>query len=315
MRKNLLTRIKADNVQLGNKYILPVDQELKQEVESKVENLLRLAKEQQQQIITEAQNQAKEIITNSEKVAGEIVEKANQKSDNLVTEANNASDGIKEQAYKEGYDSGYNQGYQDGTKVLEEKVLAVDFFAQNNFEVKQSIIKSAELDILELIIAISEKVCQKSFEKDKSILKELTLSAIKELKDKEQIKITINPQLAEILYSISEELKEKIPKLGSIKIIEDSNISADGAIVESILSRVDSRVKTQINEIADKLMKEYNVYEQDDTSEEVINKEVKKVIKPLKETEIVEKTEIIEEIEEIEEIEAIKKEETNDDDV
>ena len=48
--------------------------------------------------------------------------------------------------------------------------------------------------------------------------------------------------------------REKISQLKSIKIIEDSSLSCDGTIVESPLSRVDARISSQINEIAEQLM-------------------------------------------------------------
>ena len=64
--------------------------------------------------------------------------------------------------------------------------------------------------------------------------------------------------MAEKIYAISDELKEKIPQLQSIKIIEDTSVSPDGTIVESPLSRVDSRIKSQIDELSEKLMAKLN---------------------------------------------------------
>ena len=69
---------------------------------------------------------------------------------------------IRETAKKEGYEEGYKQGFEDGTKSLEEKVLAVDTFAKSQFDIKNNIIKSAELDIIELVCAIARKVCKKA---------------------------------------------------------------------------------------------------------------------------------------------------------
>ena len=75
-------------------------------------------------------------------------------------------------------------------------------------------------------------------------------------------KITLNPFtywhfFSIIFYSISDKLKEEVPKLNSIRIIEDANVSADGTIVETPLSRVDCRLKTQIDQIAEKMMSEH----------------------------------------------------------
>ena len=40
----------------------------------------------------------------------------------------------------------------------------------------------------------------------------------------------------------------------SIKIIEDNSVSPDGVIVETLSSRLDSRISTQISEIAQKML-------------------------------------------------------------
>lgn len=278
---NSLTRIKADNVQIGNKFILPVDQDLMKATETRIEQLIAAARAKHQKIIQQAEIDAqdllkkaeidaRELLIKAETDANELIQKTKAESEQMINEANASVDAIKDAAYKEGYDAGYKQGYDDITKELENRVYAVDTFAQSNFDIKHNIISSAEKDILELTMAICDKICQKSFEKDKKILEDLTISAIKELKDKEQITIIINPELAETLYSISDKLREKIPKLGSIKVLEDANISADGSIVESVLSRVDSRITTQINEITEKLMNEYEASTEEFSTENLV---------------------------------------------
>ena len=50
------------------------------------------------------------------------------------------------------------------------------------------------------------------------------------------------------------KIKEEIPKVESIKIIEDNAVSPDGVIVETLTSRLDSRISSQISEIAQKML-------------------------------------------------------------
>lgn len=235
-----MTRIKSDNIQLGGSFVVPIEQS------------------SQNKKIQEALEKEKEIILNGEQKAREIIEQAQQQAQVLIEEAKNEAlsrvEEITQQAHQEGFEAGREEGFESITQELQDKVLAVNNFAQSNFEIKNNIIKSAHLDIIRLVIEIAQKVCSKSLELDNNILKEITEKAVQSLKDKEDITIIVNPEMAEKIYSISEELKEKIPQLSSIKIVEDASVSPDGTIVESPLSRVDSRVKSQINEIAEKLM-------------------------------------------------------------
>ena len=74
------------------------------------------------------------------------------------------------------------------------------------------------------------------------------------LKEKENITIIVNPLLVDNINAISEDFKNEFPKLQSIKIVEDSSVSPDGVIVETLNSRLDSRISTQIKEIAEKML-------------------------------------------------------------
>ena len=235
-----MTRIKSNNIQLGSSFIVPIEQS--------VHNIK----------IQEALEKEKEIIIKSEQKAQELIEQAQAQAQEIIESAKNQAlsevDAITENAHQEGFEAGRQEGLENITQELQDKIIAINDFAKSEFEIKKNIIKSAHLDIIKLIIEISQKVCSKSLELDDNILKEITKNAIQALKEKENITIIINPMMAEKIYAISDELKEKIPQLSSIKIIEDNCVSPDGTIVESPLSRVDCRVKSQINEIADKLM-------------------------------------------------------------
>jgi len=235
-----LTRIKGKNIQFGGSFVVPIE-----DSSHHIKIQEALAKEQ-------------EIILQGEQKAQEIIEEAQSQAQKIIEDARNQAlsevDGIKEEAHTEGFEAGRQEGLEDITNELQDRIITVNDFANSQFEIKTNIIKSAHLDMIKLVVEIAQKVCSKSLELDDNILKEITQNAIQALKDKEDITIIVNPQMAEKIYAISDELKEQIPQLSSIKIIEDNSVSADGTIVESPLSRVDSRVKSQINEIADKLI-------------------------------------------------------------
>lgn len=234
-----MTRIKSDNVQLGGSFVVPIEQS------------------SHSKKIQEALEKEKEIIFQCEQKAKAIIDEAQAQGQQLIEDAKNQAlqevDAIKQEAHNEGFEAGRKEGYQDITNELQDKIITVDNFAKCNFDIKNNIIKSSHLDIINLVVEIAHKVCSKSLELDDSLLNEITQNAIKALKDKENITIIVNPEMADKIYSLSDELKNNISQLESIKIVEDNSVSPDGTIVESPLSRVDSRVKSQINEIAEKL--------------------------------------------------------------
>lgn len=235
-----MTRIKGDNIQLGGSFVVSIE-----DSSHKTKIQEALAKEQ-------------EIILQGEQKASEIIEQANLQAQQIIETAQNEAlsrvDEITQQAHNEGFEAGRQEGLENITNELQDKIIAINDFAQSNFDIKNNIIKSAHSDIIRLVVEIAQKVCSKSLELDDNILKELTLQAINSLKDKEDITIIVHPEMAQKIYAISDEFKEQIPQLSSIKIIEDASVSPDGTIVESPMSRVDSRVRSQINEITERLM-------------------------------------------------------------
>lgn len=249
-----MTRIKSGNVQYGESFIVPIEQDAHNKK------------------IQEALNKQREIVEQGELKAAAIIEQAQTQAQQIIEDATNQAlsqvDGITQNAHNEGFEAGRQEGLENITNELTDKIVNIDNFAQCNFDIKNNIIKSAQRDIIGLVTEIAHKVCSKSLELDDKILTEITENAIKALKDKEDITIIVNPEMAEKIYAISDELKEKIPQLSSIKIIEDNSVSPDGTIVESPLSRVDCRVKSQIDEIADKLMAKVNSTPSENLDEE-----------------------------------------------
>lgn len=73
--------------------------------------------------------------------------------------------------------------------------------------------------------------------------------------------------MAQKIYEISDGLKERFFGLENIKIIEDSSVPADGTIVESVDSRVDSGIKAQISRISDELFNALNSTSEDELVE------------------------------------------------
>lgn len=132
---------------------------------------------------------------------------------------------------------------------------------------KKRIVKSAHTEILELVTAICEKVCHTELVQNPKLLENLTAAAISKLKEKETVNIIVNPQMAQKIYEISDGLKERFFGLENIKIIEDSSVPADGTIVESVDSRVDSGLKAQISRISDELFNALNSTSEDELVE------------------------------------------------
>ena len=240
-----MSRIESGKINLGNSFVL------------NAEGKAQLNKE-----ISDAKFIADSIIAEAKKQADAIIAQAKSQAEKTVSGAAQQAEASKEEIVGEARQKGYEAGYADGketiTTEMEDLIYNIDNFAKCRFEMKNRIIKSLHADILDLVLNISEKICKVQLSENKDVLENLVKEAISLLKEKESVTIIVNPEMAEKIYAISDNLKNSIHNLEHIKIVEDSSVSPDGTIVESVGSRIDARISAQIEQISHKLFDALN---------------------------------------------------------
>lgn len=238
-------RIKGQQIQLGDEYVLPIEQSRVTQSQAKVKEILAQTDVKAQEIISAAENKS-QIITQT----------ANTEADRIIEDARKKGDQEYEQIKKQAYDEGFQKGQEDGLAKFQndaaEGLKSLETLASSSFDMKKNIIDSATRDIVELVAAIADKVCHQKF--DSEILHKITVDAIKQLHDKENITIIVNPKLVDNINALVSDFKNEIPKLQTVKILEDSSLSPDGVIVETPDTRLDSRISSQIGEITQKML-------------------------------------------------------------
>ena len=238
-------RIKCNDIQIGNSYVLPIEQSNVTVQQAKVKKIIEETDAKAQQIIDGAENKSNIIVQTANTEAQRIIEEAQKK-------AQQEYESIKQRGYEEGFAKGEQDGLEKFKKDAQEALKSLETLASSSFDMKKNIIDSASIDIVELVAAIADKICH--IKLDSKTLYKITLDAIKQLSDKENITIIINPKLVDNISNLIESFKEEIPKLQTVKIVEDNSVSPDGVIVETLNTRLDSRISTQIAEIAEKML-------------------------------------------------------------
>ena len=207
-------------------------------------------------ILEETDIKAQEILSNAENRSQIVIQTANSEAERIIEEARkkaqNEYETIKEQAYQEGFKKGEEDGLAKLNNDAEEALKSLETLSQSSYELKQNIIDSASRDIVELITVISDKVCHQAFN-PQSLFK-MTVDAIKLLNDKETITIIVSPRLVDAINQMVPNFKTLFPNLKFLKITEDASLSPDGVIVETPTTRLDSRISSQIGELAQKML-------------------------------------------------------------
>ncbi len=230
---------------MGDNYVLPIEQTNVTRQQAKVQKIIAETDAKVQQILADAENKSQVVIQTANTEAETIIHNAKKKGEQEY-------EIIKKQAYEEGFKQGEQDGLYKFQQDASEGIKSLDTLAAGSFEMKKNIIDSAVRDIVDLVIAIADKVCHQKF--DDEVLYNITLDAIKQLNDKEIITIIVNPTLVDNINNLAPKFKEELPKLETLKIIEDNTLSPDGVIVETPKTRLDSRISVQIAEIAEKML-------------------------------------------------------------
>ena len=242
---NNSNRIVGKEIQYGESYVLPIEQSKVTVSEAKVKKMLQETDEKAQRIVDAADNKSNIIVQTANTEASRIIEEARKRGEGEYEE-------VKGQAYQEGFKKGEEDGLAKFNQDAIDGLNALETLANSAFDIKKNIIDSASRDIVELVAAIADKVCHAKF--NPQMLYQLTLDAIKLLNDKENITIIVSPKLVDYVQKMVPNFRSSIPNLQSIKIKEDSSLSPDGVIVETPTTRLDSRISSQIGELAQKML-------------------------------------------------------------
>ena len=238
-------RIKGQEIQMGDSFVLPIEQTRVTKQQAKVQQIIAETDAKAQQILDSAQNQSQIVLQTANTEAERIIQEARNK-------AQQEYESIKNQAYQEGFKQGEQDGLYKFQNDAQEGLKSLDTLASSSFDMKKNIIDSASQDIVDLVIAIADKVCHQKF--DNKVLYRITLDAIKQLNDKENITIIVNPELVDNINKLAPSFRGEFPTMKSLRIVEDNSLSVDGVIVETPDVRLDSRVSSQISEIAHKML-------------------------------------------------------------
>lgn len=238
-------RFQCNEIKIGENYILPIEQTKVTISQAKVKKMLEETDVKAQQIVDAADNKSQIIIQTANTEATRIIEEARQK-------AQQEYEAIQKQAYEEGFKKGEEDGFAKLMSDAENSINSLEVLSSSTFEMKKNIIDSATRDIVELVSVIADKVCHEKF--NTTILEKITIDAIKQLNDKENITIIVNPILVENIQKMVPQIQDLIQNLKTLKIMEDNSIAPDGVIVETLDTRLDSRISAQIGEITRKML-------------------------------------------------------------
>ncbi|MFJ5622114.1 flagellar assembly protein FliH [Peribacillus loiseleuriae] len=208
-----------------------------------------------------------------EHIITEQIEAAKREAEALLKEAENKSNQIlleieqakkywenheKTEHMKQAYDSGFAEGVHTGrSNGYDEWMDKINQASEIVESARQEYVKhieSSEAMILELAIAVAEKIIDQKLEESSEAFLSIVKRTIKEARNYREIQLHIHPVHYEEIIEQKEELEAMFTKETALIIYPDPELSEDSCLIESANGRIDASIDSQLREIKDKLV-------------------------------------------------------------
>lgn len=236
-----------------------------QQVQSSLEKKMLQLKNLQKQI-TELQAKSEQILNKSKLDSELIIRKAREEAENIISAAKLKADEVRQQAWEEGFSAGKEKGK---AVALEEFAAAVgrakklfdDIVGERN-----TILKSAEKEVLELSKHIARIILKNQIRLDDGIVLNNIREALKKVVAKKNVKLLISSEDFSTINEHKDELISLIKGVENFEIVENAYLTRGGCIVETDIGNVDASLEAQFSELEKALAQQSEeISDHDDT--------------------------------------------------
>ncbi len=186
-------------------------------------------------LIKEAKAQAQQIISDADAKREEICREAQQ------------------QGYEEGFQKGVSAGRAEGQRLRSE---AEELLAQaRNWYAE--LIQESETKIIELATGIASKLVRGEMQTFPEHIVSVAQEAISSIKESSTYLIFANPQDTEMLRSKKDSLMQELPENVSLRILADQSITPGGCLLDTDKGQVEVTIEGQLDRLSRMLSGEH----------------------------------------------------------
>ncbi len=158
-----------------------------------------------------------------------------------------------EAAVKHAYERGHAEGFRKGCETREKELAATAESLKKLLleveNIRRSILERGEAKVLKLIVAVARKVIRREVAMDRDVILGVLREAVKNVLDRDRIKIRLNPRDHERVSRLTPGLIAGFEGIRSITLETDEGIGAGGAVIETAFGEIDATLEQQLEEI------------------------------------------------------------------
>lgn len=202
------------------------------------------------EIIQKAQEKAKELIEQANEEIQKKKEELMKEEEALHEKITDALEEARVKGYQEGFEAGRTDGFQSAENLIQEATKIVDSSREDYYEK----LASADLEIINLAVKIAEKIIGKSIDSEPDYWNQLVKTALKEVREHENIKIFVHPKKFELTKNNKKMLEALLHDSTDIYIYPDDELEENACIIETSFGTIDASVDSQLTEIKKQLL-------------------------------------------------------------
>src|SRR5688572_24858129 len=155
---------------------------------------------------------------------------------------------IKAEAWREGFQLGYDEGLRLAAEEQHDAGTRLSAMLQGVASDTEVLVRGLEAQVVELALAIAEKVIAREARIDPEIILSVVRSALAEVHDATELRIRVNPDDAPLLETRWQEMLPRSVAERS-ELIADDLVERGGVLVETRIGYADSQLKTRMNQV------------------------------------------------------------------
>jgi flagellar assembly protein FliH len=177
----------------------------------------------------------------------------------LVAQAQAQSDGIAEAARTMGHNEGVTVGRMEIEAQLAQSVSSLQSVVEEARAQRQSVIESAEPELVRLAMSIAERIVHEQITVDPNIVVDNVRQALTRLVGREVVTLRVNPADLDTIRAHRDSLAGA-NDVEHLRVVEDQRVDRGGVVVETDAGTIDAKVSTQIREARRTLLAEPSVF-------------------------------------------------------
>jgi|SRR6056297_286992 len=197
----------------------------------------------------------------------EIIAAAEKKAQLIINDGKKEADRIYEEQKELGFEKGYEEGYNKGLeKILEDKndiLEEANMIKENAQEKHKEFLASADKDIVDMIMNVSNKLIYDELNKDKTKILKIIQKTIEQTTHKKKIILYVSSADFNTVSNKRERLMFQIDGIETLEVFHDENLPTGSCRIETSCGLIESNLEERINGIKEAF---YKLVESDDRS-------------------------------------------------